>query len=99
MVMPLRFRDLLCSAYRTAIEVHQASIRCGMGKDHATAAPVAGRVRPGAWRRKAHTALLRQRQGNAALLQGGVAAALRQGGLERGELLCQIRLPWSRRTR
>jgi len=30
--------------------------------------------------------LLRQREGHAALLQGGCAAAPRHGGLERGEL-------------
>ena len=70
-----------------------------MRKDHAAAAPVAGGMRPGARRRIAHAELLRQGQGNAALLQVGGATAPRQGGLERGELLGEVRPPWSRRTR
>jgi hypothetical protein len=97
--VPLRLRDLLCSAYRTTIEVHQAPVRCGVGKDHTAAAPVAGRVRPGARRRIAHAQLLRQSQGNAPLLQVGCTAAAWQGSLERGELLGKVRPPWSRLTR
>jgi hypothetical protein len=41
--------------------------------------------------------LLRQGQGNAALLQVGFATAPRQGSLERGELLRQVGTFWSRR--
>jgi len=48
--------------------MHEAAIWRGVRKDHAATAPVAGRVRLGAWRRIAYTQLLRQRQGNAALL-------------------------------
>jgi hypothetical protein len=70
-----------------------------MGKDHAAPAPVAGGMRPGARRRIAHAVLLSQGEGNAPLLQIRSAAAPWQGRLERGELLCQVRLPWSRRTR
>ena len=44
-------------------------------------------------------ALQRQGQGNAPLLQVRFATTARQGGLERSELLGQVRLPWSRRTR
>jgi hypothetical protein len=66
-----------------------------MRKDHATAAPVAGGVRLGAWRRRAHAQLLRQRQGNAPLLQVGLATAPRQGGLEGSELLGQIGPGWA----
>ena len=61
-----------------------------MRKDHAAAAPIAGGMRPVARRWIAHTMLLRQGQGNAALLQIRCAAAAGQGGLEGGELLCEI---------
>ena len=61
-----------------------------MRKDHAPAAPVAGRVRPGARRRIAHAELLRQRQGNTALLQGGLPTAGGQGGLEGGERMGEV---------
>src|SRR5207249_694250 len=47
MIVPLRLGYLLCSADRTAIEVHQAPVRYGVGKDHTAAAPVAGWVWPG----------------------------------------------------
>jgi hypothetical protein len=43
--------------------------------------------------------LLRQGQRNAALLQVRGAAAARQGGLEGGELLCQVRPRWGRFAR
>jgi hypothetical protein len=59
----------------------------GVRKHYAPPAPIAGRVRPGAWRRIAHTVLLCQSQGNAPLLQVRGAVAPRQGGLEGGELL------------
>jgi hypothetical protein len=94
MVMALGLRDLLRRSHRTAVEVHQAPIRGGMGKDHTPAAPVAGRVWPGTWCRIAHAQLLRQGQRNAPLLQVGVAAAPRQGGLKRGELLGKVRPYW-----
>ena len=42
MVVTLGLGDLLCSAYRPAVEVHQAPIWRGMGQDHAAAAPIAG---------------------------------------------------------
>jgi hypothetical protein len=54
---------------------------------------------PGAWRRVAHTALLRQGQENAAPLQVRGAAAPRQGRLERGELLGKVGPRWSGLTR
>ena len=91
MIVPLRLGHLLCSADRTPIEVHQAPLRRGVGKDHAAAAPVTGRMRPGAWRRIAHAGLLRQRQGNAALLQVGFTTAAWQGSLEGGQLLGEVR--------
>ena len=97
--MPLRPGDLLCSPDRAAVEVHQTTVRRGMRKDHAPAAPIAGWVWPGARRRIAHAALLRQGEGNATLLQVGVAAAPRQGGLERGELLGEVSPLWSRVAR
>jgi hypothetical protein len=70
-----------------------------MRKDHAAAAPIAGGVRPGARRRIAHAALLRQRQGNAALAEVRFAPAARQSGLERGELLREGGPRWGGRTR
>src|SRR5262245_2838400 len=94
MIVPLRLGHLLCSADRTAIEVHQAPVRCGMRKDHAASAPVAGGMWPGARRRIAHTELLRQGQGNAPLLQVGVATTPRQGSLERGELVGEVGPCW-----
>ena len=51
MIVVLRLRNLLCSAHRTPIQVHEATIWRRMRKDHAAAAPVAGWVRPGARRR------------------------------------------------
>ena len=56
-------------------------------------------MRPGARRRIAHAELLRQGQGNAALLQVRFAAAARQSSLEGSELLGQVGACWSRRTR
>src|SRR6266704_1882705 len=56
-------------------------------------------MRPGARRRIAHAMLLRQRQGNAALLQVGCATATGQGGLEGGELLCELWARWGGLTR
>jgi len=100
-VMALRLGHLRCSADRPAIEVHQAPVRRGMRKNHAAPMPVAGWVRPRARRRIAHAELLRQRQGNAALLQVGLPTAGGQGGLEGGELRRQVRprrggLTWRR---
>src|SRR5262249_6491469 len=95
MVMPLRLRHLRCSPNSTPVQAHQVAVRRGERKDHATAAPVAGCMRPGAQRRIAHTILLCQGHGNASLLQVRLAAAHRQGGLEGGELLREVRLPWS----
>src|SRR5882724_6156740 len=94
MVMALRLGHLLSSPHRTAVQVQQAPVRCGMRKDHAPAAPIAGSVRPGAWRRIAHAQLLRQRQRNAALLQGGGAPAAGRGSMERGELRRQVWARW-----
>jgi hypothetical protein len=56
-------------------------------------------MRPGTRRRITHAQLLRQFEGNAALLQVRFAAAPRQGSLEGGELLGQLWPLWSRRTR
>jgi hypothetical protein len=93
MIVSLGFRDLLSRPHRTAVQVHQTAIRHGMRKDHAPAAPVAGGMRPGARHRIAHALLLRQGQRNAPLLQVRGAGAPRQGGLEGGELLGQVRPP------
>ena len=93
MIVALSFGDLLCSPHRAAVEVHEATVRRRMRKDHAPAAPIAGWVWPGARRRIAHPALLRQGQGNAPLLQVGLATAGGQGGLEGGELRRQV---WTR---
>ncbi len=98
MIVAFSFWYLLSSAYRPPVEVHHASVRRGMRKDHAAAAPIAGCVRPGARRHIAHAQLLRQRQGNAALLQVGCAAAARQGGLERGKLWREVWPRWGRLT-
>ena len=78
----------LPQSHRTAVQVHQATIWCGMRKDHAAPAPVAGRMRPGARPRIAHAMLLRQRQRNAPLLQVGGAAAA--GGLKRSKLVSEV---------
>jgi hypothetical protein len=86
MVMAFGLGDLLSRAHCAAVQIYQAPLRRGVGKDHATAAPVAGCMRPGARSRRAHAALLRERQRHAALLQGGGDAAAGQGGLEGGEL-------------
>src|SRR6266446_2352065 len=99
MVMPLGFGDLLFGADRTPIQIHQLTVRRGVRKHHAAAAPIARWVWPAARRRRAHAALLRQRQGNAALLQVGGAAAPRQGGLERGDLLGEVGPCWDWRLR
>src|SRR5439155_19556493 len=99
MIMALRLGNLLGRPYCTAIEVHEATIERGMRKDHAATAPVAGRMRPGARRRIAHTALLRQGQGNASLLQVRFPTTAGQGGLERGELLREVRPRWGGRPR
>src|SRR6266446_10664543 len=98
MVMAFRLRHLLNSSHRTAVQIHQVALRRRMRKDHAATAPVAGWMWPGAWHCIAHAALLRQRQGNAALLQVGCARAARQGGLERGELLGEVGPGWGGRT-
>ena len=45
MVMPLGFGDLCCRTDSPAIEIDHPSLRCGMRKDHAAPAPVAGGVR------------------------------------------------------
>jgi hypothetical protein len=89
-IVALGFGDLLCSADRAAVEVHQVLVRRRVRKDHAAAAPVARWVRPGARRRRAHAQLRRQRQGDAALAQVRGAAAARQGGLEGGERRRQV---------
>jgi hypothetical protein len=47
-------------------------------------------MRPGTRRRIAYTQLLRQGERNAPLLQVSCAAAPRQGGLERSELLGKV---------
>jgi hypothetical protein len=90
MVMALGLGHLCSRADRPAVEVHKATLGRGMRNDHATTAPVAGFMRPGARRRIAHAELLRQGQGNAPLLQVRGAAAPRQGSLERSELLGQV---------
>jgi hypothetical protein len=97
--MALDLGHLFSSADRPAVEVHEATIGRGMRKDHAAPAPVAGRMGPGARCRIAHAMLLRQDQGNAPLLQVGVATAPRQDGLERGELLGQVGPCWDWRRR
>ena len=94
--MALRLGDLLCCPYRTTVEVHQTPLRRRMGKDHTAAAPIAGGMRPGTRRRIAHTVLLRQGQGNAALLQVHFATAVWQSCLEGSELLGQVGTGWSR---
>ena len=96
--MPLRLGHLLFSPHRAAVKIHQSAIRRRMRKDHAAAAPVAGRVRPGARRRIAHAAPLCQGEGNAPLLQVRGATAPWQGGLEGRELLGEVRSLWSGRT-
>jgi hypothetical protein len=98
-VMPRGFRHLCCSPYRPAIEIHEVPLWCSMREYDAPVAPVTGGMRPSAWCRIAHAELLRHGQGNAALLQIGVAAAPRQGSLERGELQGKVGLCWSRPTR
>ena len=64
-----------------------------------TGCPVHQATRPWGRRRIAYTVLLRQGQGNAALLQVCVAATPGQGRLEGGEVLCQVRTRRSRRMR
>ena len=88
--MSLCCGHLLRSANSTPIQVHEAPVRRGMGKDHAAAAPIAGCVRPAARRRIAHAQLLRQCERNAALLQVRGAAAAGQGGLEGGERMGEV---------
>ncbi len=85
--MSLGFGDLLSRSHRTAVQIHLAAVWGRLRKHHTTAAPVAGGMRPGARRRIAYTQLLCQGQGNAPLLQIGIATTARQSGLERGELL------------
>jgi hypothetical protein len=97
--MPLGLGHLRCSADRAAVEVHQAAVWRRMRKDHAAAAPVARCVRPGPRRRVAHPELLCLRQRHAALAQVRLAAAPRQGGLERGQVLCEVGQRWGGRTR
>ena len=87
MVMALRLGDLLCCVDRTPIQVHEVTVRRRMRKDHAATLPIAGGMRPGARRRIAHTMLLRQGQGNTALLQVRFAAAPGQGRMEGGWIL------------
>src|SRR4029434_10164066 len=99
MVMPLRLGHLRFRTHGTAIEIHEAPVWRGVGKNHAAPAPVAGRMRPGARPRIAHATLLRQGQGNAPLLQVHLATAPWQGSLERGELLGKVGPRWGRRTR
>src|SRR5262249_48896563 len=99
MIVALGFGYLLRRANRTPIQVHEATVRRGMGKDHAAAAPVAGRMRPGARRRIAHAVLLCQCERHAALLQVRLTAAPRQSGLEGGELLGQVGPRWDGRRR
>ena len=99
MIVALRFGDLLCGPYRPAIEVHEAAIWRRMRKDHTATPPIPCGMRPGARRCIAHTVLLRQGQGNTALLQVHFAAAAGQSSLKGRELLSQVRACWSRRTR
>ena len=75
--MPLRLGHLLRRLHRTAVQIHEAPVRRGVGKDRAATAPVAGGMRPRARRRIAHTVLLREGQGNAPLLQVRSAGAPR----------------------
>src|SRR5215471_12800705 len=99
MVMALGLRDLLCRARRPAVEVHQAPVRRGMGKDHTPAAPVTSQMRPGARRRIARAELLGQRQGDAALAEVRFTTTTGQGSLEHGELLGKVGPDGDRRTR
>src|SRR5712691_5935182 len=99
MVMALCLGNLCCSPNCTAVKVDQTPLRRRMRKHHAATAPIAGGRRPGAWRSIAHPALLRQRQGNAALLQIRGAPAAGQGGLEGSEVLCEVRPGWGGLTR
>ena len=92
------FGDLLGGPDRAAIEVHEPPVRHGVGKDHTATAPIPCGMRPGTRRRIADAQLLRQLQGNTALLQVGFAAAAGQGSLEGRELLSQVGTCWSRRT-
>jgi hypothetical protein len=98
-IVPLGFGHLLCRTDGAAVEIHHVPVWRGVGKDHAATAPIVGWVWPGARRRIAYAALLRECQGNAALLQVRFAAAAQQGGLERGELLGEVGPCWSGRTR
>ena len=82
----------------TAVEVHYPALRRRMRKDHAAPAPVAGFMRPGARRCIAHTELLRSASGMPRWRKY-TSPRPRQGSLERGELLGQLRPPWSGRTR
>jgi hypothetical protein len=93
------FRDLRGCPDCTAIEVHQSSIRHGVRKDHTATLPIPCGMRPRARRGIAYAQLLRQGQGNAALLQIRCAAAARQSGLERHELRGQVGVGWPRLAR
>ena len=95
--MPLPFRDLLCGSHGTTVEIHQAPLRRRMRKDHAAATPIPGGMRPGAWRRIAHTELLRQGQGMQRCCST-LAAAAGQSSLEGGELWARIGVSGSRST-
>jgi hypothetical protein len=90
MVVACGLRDLRMRPHCRAVQVHQAPVRRGMGKDHAAPAPVAGGMRLGARRRIAHAVLLGQGQGNAPLLQVRRATTVRQGALECHELLGEV---------
>jgi hypothetical protein len=93
--MPLRLWHLLGGAHRAPVQVHQTPVRRRVRNHHAAAAPAAGGMRPAARCRRTHTALLRQRQGNAPLLQVRFAAATWQRSLERRELRRQVWARWS----
>jgi hypothetical protein len=95
----LGFGDVLCSPNGAAVEIHHMPVWCGVRKHHATTAPVAGGMRPGARSRIAHAVLLCQGEGNAPLLQVRRATTARQGALERCELLGKVGPRWGRRTR
>jgi hypothetical protein len=87
MIMALDLRDLFCSPDGAAVEIHHMPVWCGVRKHHATTAPVAGGMWPGARRRIAHAVLLGQGEGNAPLLQVRLTTTARQGALEHHELL------------
>jgi hypothetical protein len=59
MVVALGRRDLPRRPHYTTVQLHQAVVWHRRRNHHAASPAVAGRMRPGAWRRRAHAILLR----------------------------------------